>query len=573
MEAKQSLKEIVQFLRSPKQFEKMGARLPRGVLLDGPPGTGKTLLARAVAGEVGVPFFFISGSEFIEMFVGVGASRVRDLFEQARKASPCIVFIDEIDAIGRQRGSGLGGSHDEREQTLNQILVEMDGFEQRHTVIVIAATNRADILDPALVRPGRFDRRVTLTLPDAAERRAVLDVHTRGKPISPDVDMREFAASTPGMSGAELAATLNEAAIHAALNERAAIVADDLQSAARKVGAAIPELKRPAKLVEAVGPGVVGQKDALRDLAAMLVSHYDTLRAAFDIGGQPAKANILLYGPTGCGKSVLIRRLLAAARVPYAMMDVGQLTHDSSRLRYALHRLLTAANNDARRAEYGVVVLTGCEALLSAQASGLQDELARIIEGDSFDIPKVEFSTHSRSVALSTANMLFICESSLERRESFGSRVAGDAALARAQHVELRSAGFSPRLLDSFPVRIAVPPLDKGQLEAILERSPDSPERQHRQRMAQRGTALSFSPAARALIAAEALRRGQGARPLGYVLEEVMAPYHASEHLPPRIEISEDDVLAVLNQPASRATPPNAVGANGFANGQKEPAV
>ncbi|MCH8065679.1 MAG: ATP-dependent zinc metalloprotease FtsH [Chloroflexi bacterium] len=215
-EAKEELAEIVEFLKYPEKFAALGARIPRGVLLLGPPGTGKTLLARAVAGEAGVPFFSISGSEFVEMFVGVGASRVRDLFEQAKRNAPCIVFVDEIDAVGRQRGSGLGGSHDEREQTLNQILVEMDGFDTNTNVIVIAATNRPDILDPALLRPGRFDRQVILDRPDIRGRAAILEVHSKGKPLEDEVDLMILAKQTPGFTGADLANLVNEAAILAA---------------------------------------------------------------------------------------------------------------------------------------------------------------------------------------------------------------------------------------------------------------------------------------------------------------------------------------------------------------------
>jgi cell division protease FtsH len=222
-EAKQDMQEVVDFLKSREKFQTLGARIPKGVLLVGPPGTGKTLLARAVAGEADVPFFSISGSEFVEMFVGVGASRVRDLFDQAKRNTPCIIFIDEIDAVGRQRGAGLGGSHDEREQTLNQILVEMDGFDTNTSVIVIAATNRPDILDPALLRPGRFDRRVMLDLPDITGRLAILKVHTSGKPLDKDVDLQVLAKGTVGFSGADLANVVNEAAILAARRNKKAI--------------------------------------------------------------------------------------------------------------------------------------------------------------------------------------------------------------------------------------------------------------------------------------------------------------------------------------------------------------
>jgi len=241
-EAKQELREVVEFLKFPEKFAALGARIPKGVLLVGPPGTGKTLLSRAVAGEAGVPFFSISGSEFVEMFVGVGASRVRDLFDQAKRNSPCIIFVDEIDAVGRQRGAGLGGSHDEREQTLNQILVEMDGFDGNTNVIVIAATNRPDVLDPALLRPGRFDRHVVLPAPDIGGRRAVLDVHSKGKPFDSSVDLEVLAKQTPGFSGADLANLINEAAILAARRNKLAVSMSDLEEAIDRVIAG-PERK------------------------------------------------------------------------------------------------------------------------------------------------------------------------------------------------------------------------------------------------------------------------------------------------------------------------------------------
>ena len=234
-EEKEELKEIVEFLKSPKKFIELGARIPKGVLLVGPPGTGKTLLAKAVSGEAGVPFFSISGSDFVEMFVGVGASRVRDLFEQAKKSAPCIVFIDEIDAVGRHRGAGLGGGHDEREQTLNQLLVEMDGFGVNEGVIILAATNRPDILDPALLRPGRFDRRVFVGLPDIKGREQILKVHAKGKPLGSDVKLEELAKSTPGFTGADLENLLNEAALLAARKNKKRIEMEEIKEATFKV--------------------------------------------------------------------------------------------------------------------------------------------------------------------------------------------------------------------------------------------------------------------------------------------------------------------------------------------------
>src|ERR1700731_2432311 len=234
-EAKDELEEIIQFLKDPKRFTRLGGRIPKGVLLVGPPGTGKTLLARAIAGEAGVPFFSISGSDFVEMFVGVGASRVRDLFVQGKKHAPCIIFIDEIDAVGRHRGAGLGGGHDEREQTLNQLLVEMDGFEANEGVILVAATNRPDVLDPALLRPGRFDRRVVVGRPDVNGREAILKVHTKKVPLGDDVDLSVLGRGTPGLAGADLANLVNEAALNAARQNRKLVMMIDFELAKDKI--------------------------------------------------------------------------------------------------------------------------------------------------------------------------------------------------------------------------------------------------------------------------------------------------------------------------------------------------
>ncbi|MGB1028049.1 MAG: ATP-dependent zinc metalloprotease FtsH, partial [Rhodospirillaceae bacterium] len=234
-EAKQELEEVVEFLRDPQKFQRLGGKIPKGVLLVGPPGTGKTLLARAIAGEANVPFFTISGSDFVEMFVGVGASRVRDMFEQGKKNAPCIIFIDEIDAVGRHRGAGLGGGNDEREQTLNQLLVEMDGFEANEGVILIAATNRPDVLDPALLRPGRFDRQVTVPNPDIMGREKILKVHMRKTPLGPDVDSRTIARGTPGFSGADLSNLVNEAALLAARKGKRVVTMAEFEDAKDKV--------------------------------------------------------------------------------------------------------------------------------------------------------------------------------------------------------------------------------------------------------------------------------------------------------------------------------------------------
>lgn len=282
-EAKEELEEIIEFLKHPKKFQALGAKIPRGVLLVGPPGSGKTLLAKAIAGEAGVPFFSISGSEFVEMFVGVGASRVRDLFDQAKKSAPCLIFIDEIDAVGRQRGAGLGGGHDEREQTLNQLLVEMDGFDPNAGIILIAATNRPDILDPALLRPGRFDRRIVVDNPDTKGRKAILDVHARGKPLAEDVNLEILAKRTPGFSGADLANMVNEGALLAARRNKKRITMSEMEEAIERVIAGPQRKSR-----------ILSQKE--REIAAYHEGGHALLAKLLPNADPPHKVTILPRG-------------------------------------------------------------------------------------------------------------------------------------------------------------------------------------------------------------------------------------------------------------------------------------
>ncbi len=284
-ESKQELAEVVEFLKEPQKFIQLGARIPKGVLLVGPPGTGKTLLAKAVSGEAGVPFFSISGSEFVEMFVGVGASRVRDLFDQAKRHSPCIVFVDEIDAVGRQRGAGLGGSHDEREQTLNQMLVEMDGFDTDTNVIIIAATNRPDILDPALLRPGRFDRRVTLDRPDVKGREAILRVHVKGKPLEPAVDLASLARGTPGFVGADLENLVNEGAILAARRNKKSIGQPELEEAIERV---VMGPERKSRLISDEEKRIIAYHEAGHAVVANAIPEADPVQKVSIVGRAQA---------------------------------------------------------------------------------------------------------------------------------------------------------------------------------------------------------------------------------------------------------------------------------------------
>ena len=356
-EAKEELREIIEFLREAQKFQKLGGRIPKGVLLVGPPGTGKTLLARAVAGEANVPFFSISGSDFVEMFVGVGASRVRDLFEQGKKNAPCIIFIDEIDAVGRHRGAGLGGGHDEREQTLNQLLVEMDGFESNEGVILMAATNRPDVLDPALLRPGRFDRRVVVNRPDVRGREEILRVHTRKIPLADDVDLSVLARGTPGFSGADLANMVNEAALAAARQNRKAVLMYDFELAKDKV---LMGVERKSLLLSDEEKKVTAYHEAGHALVATQLPHSDPLhkvtiiprgmalgvtmqlpiddkhnytkeyletQIAIMMGGRLAEEIFLSQMSTGAGNDIERATELARKMVcEFGMSDLGPLT-------------------------------------------------------------------------------------------------------------------------------------------------------------------------------------------------------------------------------------------------------
>ncbi|HEX2952245.1 MAG TPA: ATP-dependent zinc metalloprotease FtsH, partial [Armatimonadota bacterium] len=336
-EAKQELMEIVDFLKNAKKYSTLGARIPKGVLLLGPPGSGKTLLARAVAGEAGVPFFHISGSDFVEMFVGVGASRVRDLFEQAKAHKPCIIFIDEIDAVGRQRFAGVGGGHDEREQTLNQLLVEMDGFEPNGGVILIAATNRPDVLDPALLRPGRFDRRVAVDNADLAGRRAILEVHAKGKPIADDVSLDILARRTPGFSGADLANMLNEAALMAARDGRDRIEMRDMEDAIDRVIAG-PE--RKSRLISDKEKGIIAYHEVGHALLAELLPDADPLH----------KVSILPRGQAlGYTLSLPVEDKYLTTRSEL-MDDITVMLGGRAAEELVFNEITTGASNDLQRA-------------------------------------------------------------------------------------------------------------------------------------------------------------------------------------------------------------------------------
>ncbi|MBI2165396.1 MAG: ATP-dependent metallopeptidase FtsH/Yme1/Tma family protein [Chloroflexi bacterium] len=364
-EAKTELQEVVEFLRYPERFTALGARVPRGVLLVGPPGTGKTLLARAVAGEASVPFFSISGSEFVEMFVGVGASRVRDLFDQAKRNAPCIVFIDEIDAVGRHRGAGLGGGHDEREQTLNQILVEMDGFDSSTNIIIVAATNRPDILDPALLRPGRFDRRVVLDLPDIVGRTAILKVHAKGKPIEPEVTLDTIAQQTPGFSGADLANLVNEAAILAARRMKNSVSIKELAEAIDRVIAG-PE--RKSRVISQKEKGITAYHEAGHAFVARMLPNADPVH----------KVSIVARGMMGGYTRMLPQedRYLSSRAQFEAMITVAMGGRVAEEITF--QDITTGASNDlelATRIARQMVTRFGMSDRLGPRTFGRREEL------------------------------------------------------------------------------------------------------------------------------------------------------------------------------------------------------
>jgi len=364
-EAKQELAEVVEFLKEPQKFIQLGARIPKGVLLVGPPGTGKTLMAKAVSGEAGVPFFSISGSEFVEMFVGVGASRVRDLFDQAKRHSPCIIFVDEIDAVGRQRGAGLGGSHDEREQTLNQMLVEMDGFDTDTNVIIIAATNRPDILDPALLRPGRFDRRVTLDRPDVKGREAILNVHVKGKPLDPQINLGAIARGTPGFAGADLENLVNESAILAARRNKKAIGQPEMEEAIERV---VMGPERKSRLISDEEKRIIAYHEAGHAIVANAIIEADPVQKVTIVGRGQA-GGVTWFRPDEDRILMSRKKLLATLAMALGGRAAEELIFDD---------ITSGASNDIEqvtRMARAMVTRLGMSAEMGTLVYGQKEEL------------------------------------------------------------------------------------------------------------------------------------------------------------------------------------------------------
>jgi cell division protease FtsH len=478
-EAKEELKEIVEFLREPARFTRLGGKIPRGVLLLGPPGTGKTLLARAVAGEAGVPFFTISGADFVEMFVGVGASRVRDLFEQAKKQSPCIVFIDEIDAVGRHRGAGLGGGHDEREQTLNQLLVEMDGFEQNSGIIIIAATNRADVLDPALLRPGRFDRQVVVDRPDVHGRLGILKVHTRKVPMSKDVDLEVIARGTPGMSGADLANLVNEAALLAARRNSQDVAMYDFENAKDKV---IMGVERKSMVMSEREKETTSYHEIGHALAGKLLPH----------GDEVHKVTIIPRGRALGVTSYLPNEEMHTMSADQLATRLVTLLAGRAAERVVFNQLNTGASNDLERAtmiakkmvcEFGMSDVIGPvryanhqeEVFLGREISQPRDhseETARSIDSE---VRRIIIDAERKAEELMRNNLelLHRCSKALMERETLDSNeldvlIQGGELRPIIKDVE----SFREKLRNSAPPQAPSTESDSGADEGSLALSP-----------------------------------------------------------------------------------------------------
>ena len=516
--AKRELRRLVDFLNNSDRYNSLGAKMPSGLLLEGPPGTGKTLLARALASEANATFLSTTGSEFGELYVGVGAKRVRDLFEQAKENQPAIIYIDELDAVGQRRVGSLNMNED-RQQTLNQLLTELDGFQGREQIVVIASTNRADILDDALLRPGRFDRRVVVDLPDAEQRHAILSVHVREKKLARDVDLKILANNTVRFNGAELGNIVNEAAMLAAEDDNTEISHRYFEEAADREGVIVPKLTDNREMAKAIKKEVIAQNEAIEAVSRAICHHYaDIQERANSAGFGGSKPNTLLFGPSGSGKSSIIKSAASILEVPTASIS-ATLMRDSSQLAVACSRLLKNAKNDVRRAENGVICVFGLEDVSSNYA---QDELARVIEGTEVDIAEDPYSSNSRRISLDTKNILFLCEYTYRK----DAKKRSSKTRGQNEHEErLAMLGVNSRLLHQFPILAEAQPLLEKDLLQILENGNGSPVSQFSRRCAQAGIEVEFDPTALRAIARSALHRGGDARTLSRILDQIFVKH------------------------------------------------
>jgi endopeptidase Clp ATP-binding regulatory subunit ClpX len=546
-QAKKELKLIIDFLRNPIRYGQAGAHTPRGIILAGPPGSGKTILARAMAGEASVPFFFVNASEFVELYIGLGASRIRSLFLSAKQNSPCIVFIDEIDSIGG-RISALSGGDDERNQTINQLLAEMDGFDSNSKIIVVGATNRPQDLDHALTRPGRFDYTVSLHLPNESERLEILQIHTREKHLASDVSLQAIAKTIVELSGAEIAGLVNDAAINAAEAGRIEITMNDFNSARGKATISFDNIPAPQEIFAHLSKYVIAQDNAKKTLAVAIRNHYMRIEASKQMEENHinvSKSNVLIIGPSGTGKTHLVETAANFFQVPYAIVNATMLTktgYVGADAELILYKLLENSGFNIKRAQYGIVCIDEVDKLAHRPSSnadaagtvssiGVQQDLLKIIEGTKIDIAKAgkQLNGSSERYSVDTRNILFICmgafvglEEAVNRRLGITKASRDQNTLAKVQQSDIIAYGMIPEFVGRLPIISYTTPLEIDDLSRILTEPKDALVRQYRELLRLQGIDLKFSREAIQFIAQEAISTGVGARGLRSILEKVL---------------------------------------------------
>jgi ATP-dependent Zn protease len=532
-EAKTALKECVEFLRDPNRFLALGARIPRGILLTGPPGTGKTLLAKATSGEANVPFFYASGSEFVEMFVGVGASRVRDLFRKGKENAPCIIFIDEIDAVGRRRGVSSSGGETEKDQTLDQLLTEINGFEDNNGIIVIAATNRADMLDPALIR--RFDDQITLPLPRLEYRDNILKIHTQNKPLNNDVNLMEIAINTPGKTGSDLDIIANQAALFAGMQKSTKLQMKHFDQALQRAGATIPVPQSIQEVKNTLDRWVVGQDDAKIALAKAINIHFGFARKNSDtLDMIDIKPTLLFVGGHGVGKTFLIRKLADELHIPFSTIEaikLDDINHGERALQVPINNMIQAAGGNHRKAEYGIICIYGLDKLASNEANkasfwsySIQESLINMIRGEKLKISMTQEGRDLQDLLFDTRNILFICEGQfpmLMRKDSESQNLPENISPFETR--KLVEYGFLPELVSMLTMPVRLNPLTKEDIIEILNMNHlGSISDQYQKLLEAQGYEVEFNNKfGNEIIAFYAVRLGLGGRGLHQLMHGI----------------------------------------------------